>query len=121
MHSIHSRIDSRSLASCRFSPFGESPLRRERFALDASTSTEALREQGRVHPDEPRGAAGDDPEEAGEHELPHQRPPDEAAATSERQGNQGRVKRSGKVSTEIQTVTGLVIDNVLTLISAVYG
>ena len=60
---------------------------------DACAGVEALREQSRVHSDEPRGAPGDDSEEAGKHELSHQRSTNEAPATSGWQGFQGRIAR----------------------------
>lgn len=54
--------------------------------IDPSASVEALRGESGVYSYEPRSAAGDDLKEAGEHELPHQRPANEAATTSKRKG-----------------------------------
>ena len=58
---------------------------------DTRASNEALRDEGRIHSDEPRGAAGDDPEEAGKHELHHPGAADEAAAAGGREGGEGWV------------------------------
>ena len=87
------------LASAPEHPFLPVPRPSRAFAEDlpgnpdACAGVEALREQSRVHSDEPRGAPGDDSEEAGKHELSHQRSTNEAPATSGWQGFQGRIAR----------------------------